>query len=104
MKRYLAKLPPHLSRILLGVWFIGMALGVADSPVKVSFTGYRQLLAIILIASGVFTVLGRFALLGGQMVVGIILILAGLGQLFDLVTFPVWLVYVMVGISLITER
>jgi hypothetical protein len=58
MKKYLMMLPAHLSRKLFGVWLIGMALSDPRS-LNLSFSGYHQLLAIILIVAGVLTLLGK---------------------------------------------
>jgi hypothetical protein len=62
MNRYLAKLPPNLSRILFGAWLIGMAVSSSGSPqppVHISFAGVNVILGIVLVAAGTLMLLKR---------------------------------------------
>lgn len=59
MNKLLLMVPPNLSRILFGIWLIGMALSDPQSWVRINFSGLNVILGLILVAAGIFTLLKR---------------------------------------------
>jgi hypothetical protein len=60
MNKFLMMLPHNLSRILFGVWLIGMALADKEhSPTKLHFTGVNVILGVVLVTAGILYILRR---------------------------------------------
>ncbi|MBY0523002.1 MAG: hypothetical protein K2R98_06370 [Gemmataceae bacterium] len=60
MNKFLATLPTNLSRILFGVWLIGMALSDKEhSPLKLNFTGVNVILGLVLVVAGILYILRK---------------------------------------------